>query len=343
MEEIRLVEGSNRSCLYDLPRRNYHFVPVQIGSLIDKLEGQPVDIANLLDEEEKSWLSYFEEEEFIVKVPKVVVNNFSKLKLDWESPAIITNAIIEDGIFLEKALSYIDQLFCKFLVLKCETVPRLKEILINNFKVSNYQNLDVILKQADTDGLTQLREEFPILGNVYLNAKPNSELEDQEDVFYLKKGEKRPVFTVNIETFTEAQSQHLYYNRKLFIGSTGLIKNAPESKDLFGNIEYLEKANELLEIVASEEFQKYWFVSKNNCNVCQDCEFKYMCLDARAPALRKNGKWQYAEECQYNPYISKWKGEEGYLSLNNSGVRYVNDAYSIDHEMIELINEELWT
>ncbi len=38
-----------------------------------------------------------------------------------------------------------------------------------------------------------------------------------------------------------------------------------------------------------------------------DCEYRYMCMDGRPTPS--------SIECPYNPYIAKWKGQEGWISV----------------------------
>lgn len=40
-----------------------------------------------------------------------------------------------------------------------------------------------------------------------------------------------------------------------------------------------------------------------------------MCVDNRVPVKRKENEWYMETECNYNPYIAKWKGEKGYMTL----------------------------
>ena len=48
--------------------------------------------------------------------------------------------------------------------------------------------------------------------------------------------------------------------------------------------------------------------------VCNDCEYRYMCLDSRLP-LQFNNKWYYEKDCGYNPYKALWKGQEDWMSI----------------------------
>ena len=62
----------------------------------------------------------------------------------------------------------------------------------------------------------------------------------------------------------------------------------------------------------------------------------------RVPYQRPDREWYHKIECNYNPYIAKWKGEDGYRTLSDCGVISNENEFSIDHERIAKINEELW-
>src|SRR5690554_2550844 len=120
-------------------------------------------------------------------------------------------------------------------------------------------------------------------------------------------------------------------------------KNAPECEESFGYIQDIDSPDQLKDITQSPEFQKYWFVHKEILDVCKDCEFRHMCVDNRLPHKREENEWYHKIECNYNPYIAKWEGEEGYKSLEEGGVISNEIEFSIDHDKIAKINKELWS
>lgn len=79
----------------------------------------------------------------------------------------------------------------------------------------------------------------------------------------------------------------------------------------YGNI--MDK--NLKEVVQSQEFQKLWHIKKDDIKVCQDCEFRHMCIDCRAFIKDPKDIYSQPSKCPNNPYIAKWKGEEGYITV----------------------------
>ncbi len=79
----------------------------------------------------------------------------------------------------------------------------------------------------------------------------------------------------------------------------------------YGNINDVD----LKEVVDSKEFQKLWQIKKDNIKVCKDCEFRHMCMDCRAFRKDENDLYSQSAKCNYNPYIAKWKGQDGYITV----------------------------
>jgi hypothetical protein len=157
-----------------------------------------------------------------------------------------------------------------------------------------------------------------------------------EDLFY-------PKFVASFKLFTESQNFNTYFNKKLFIGENGEIKNAPESNKIYGYLKDMNSIIEMKNIILTSEFQKLWYLKKDNIDVCKDCEFRHICVDSRLPFKRNKNDWYHKNECNYNPYICKWVNEDGYQTLEECGVISNETGFSIDHEEIAKINADLWS
>ena len=74
----------------------------------------------------------------------------------------------------------------------------------------------------------------------------------------------------------------------------------------FGNI----KDTTLEEALNHPDFKKYWNVTKDQIEVCKDCEFRHICTDCRAYTERThfNGDIDLSKplKCGYNPYTNEW-------------------------------------
>jgi radical SAM protein with 4Fe4S-binding SPASM domain len=246
---------------------------------------------------------------------------------------------------------FLEEMQCKHLVLdfNCSIT---NDLLLFLFSEMNQYNLHEILFLANycdylysedfskTVYLTDRYKSFFIF-----HAPFNKNLEDL--FFYSTKSKKisydksESGFNINKTLYEEARNCHTYFNRKMYIGPNGEIKNAPETDQVFGRIQDLKSGSQFKEIISSPDFQKYWFVHKEIIDVCKDCEFRYMCVDNRVPVERNNLEWYHITECNYNPYIAKWSHEKGYHSLLECGVISNETDFSIDHTRIAAINAQL--
>src|SRR5690606_52193 len=86
------------------------------------------------------------------------------------------------------------------------------------------------------------------------------------------------IFFPNLRTYLTSQSCNTCLNRKISIDKDGNIKNCPSMAQSFGNI----KDTTLEEALNHRDFKKYWNVTKDQIEVCKDCEFRHICTDCRA-------------------------------------------------------------
>lgn len=125
------------------------------------------------------------------------------------------------------------------------------------------------------------------------------------------------IFSLNIETISESQNYNTCLNRKLSVDINGSIKNCPSILESFGNINDVSP-EELVDVVKSKLFQKYWRIKKDDIKICRDCEFRHICTDCRVYREDEEDIYSKPLKCGYNPYIAKWNYEEGYQSVADS-------------------------
>ena len=107
----------------------------------------------------------------------------------------------------------------------------------------------------------------------------------------------------NIKTYMESKEFNNCLNRKLTISKDGLVTNCSQMSQSFGHIASVK----LRDVVTSPEFQAPWSITKDQVDVCRDCEYRYACIDCRAitkSSTRPNPK---PKRCTYNPYTGEWQ------------------------------------
>ena len=108
-----------------------------------------------------------------------------------------------------------------------------------------------------------------------------------------------------------SQKHNTCLNRKISIDVNGEIKNCPSMIKSYGNI----KDATLTKAMEKSGFKDVWFIHKNQIEVCKDCEFRHICTDCRAYLKNPENIYSQPEKCNYNPYIAKWKGQDGYITV----------------------------
>ncbi len=71
----------------------------------------------------------------------------------------------------------------------------------------------------------------------------------------------------------------------------------------FGNI----KDTTLEEALNKKGFKKYWNITKDQINICKDCEFRNICTDCRAYTQDPNDIYSKPLKCGYDPYTNVWE------------------------------------
>ena len=106
----------------------------------------------------------------------------------------------------------------------------------------------------------------------------------------------------------------------------------------YGNV----KDTTLKEVISNPEFQELWTISKDQIDVCKDCEFRHMCTDCRAFIKDPENIYSQPSKCTYNPYICKWDGQEGYVPVEECGTYSIETGFAPDIEKINKFNKLIW-
>lgn len=324
------VEGYRNIVFCDLDRQCFHSYPKSKFQNLPRPLTEKINWKNLKAEDlESGALTFLKEKKMLMTEESLVSSQYilPSVFYRWRSPSLITNAIIElseENRLLSVStfsdlLACLDTLLCKhvFLLIKKTVTLKRLELLIACIQQANVQSVQLVMPYRQiyyTDAFGELIMTHGKIQFVILETSPFEKNIENKIFFTTKKLsthslKKQKQFVSNIPLFSESQLHHTYFNRKLFISSSGEIKNAPECPLTVGKIQDITKPEQLIELIKSRDFQKYWYVFKESCEVCRDCEFRHVCVDNRVPHQREDGHWYHQQECDYDPYTGKWKGE----------------------------------
>lgn len=337
---VKINRGYYQSVILDLQRLSHYTVPNSMTDLVRDHEFDSIDsvVNKYGDSEDKKIVSnYFEfllERELIFTFDREDKQLYKNRVPVYDIPDIISNTIIRlketDYDFLRNLMTEIESLGCKHIQIKLNYEVNANDLTVLEALFFNSAFLSIeliILKLNDAlsdetiinfvGNVGRIKNIFIFNADKYLII--NSVSHTGNIVFSRNSLEAdrefidRDNFSVNEISYAEATKFNLYYNKKLFIDYDRSVKNSflSESYGFAGE-------DSLKSIVETKEFQRKWTITKDMIDICQDCEFRKICVDFRIPILK--GKKYYFEDntaCSYNPYIGLWKNEEGYISVEN--------------------------
>lgn len=308
------ITGFNRGIVYSLVDKTYHYIPKKYSM---KLEKSRIVTERFFSDEA---ISFFINQNLIMKVKKNQIKQFPQMNLEYVSKKDIEHVIIEvDNSRLDLLEKIMIQLkpfkirSFEFLLANDDlrnrnisTLNYLKNVL-NEQKALNIDHATYLSLKDDFDFSSfDYIKQYSYFGNEKL-VKGHNEYH-YTDIEYWKMDHKKCYF--DFDFFTESLHRHPIFNKMLFIDREGNVKQTA----LGGAISSYKElgVNTLNELSAS----LLWNITKNKCDVCVDCEYRHMCIDARIPVLNKDAIWHFDSECNYNPYVSKWKGECDWISID---------------------------
>jgi len=122
-----------------------------------------------------------------------------------------------------------------------------------------------------------------------------------------KQKRKTPFFSkCNFVAFQRAHYGHNCFSDKICITANGNILPCIMERDIIlGNI----LKTSLSKIIYSEKSKKIRNATKDDIEVCKDCEYRYCCFDCRVKARNLSGIENFyakPSNCLYNPYRGEW-------------------------------------
>ncbi|MEL6536042.1 MAG: grasp-with-spasm system SPASM domain peptide maturase [Bacteroidota bacterium] len=332
------VKGYRRSTLCDGHREEFYLIPNALYELI--VQGRDMTIGGLLEwagpENEETVYEYFHylmENELAMVTPEPEL--FPVITTEYRSPHPITNALLDlnedseyDFLSVAKQLS---DLGCLTVEVRC-FFPATKEKLLEigaAFDESRLKSIEIVtgwnpdISNEEYSGL--LMDCGRLISVVISGAPKNEEIKGvigQGDIRYVTQVidsadccgfiSKKTLCT-NITIITEAMNYNSCLNRKVGIDVEGNIKNCPSSSQTYGSV----IDTQLQDVVRSEEFTAKWMITKDQIEICKDCEFRYLCTDCRVFTEDAQNPYSKPARCNYDPYQAKWAVEKQEV-LNNA-------------------------
>ena len=350
------VKGYKRSTLIDTGEEKIYYISDNHYMLLKTFGTQSIKEVVANNGQGENLLDFLIDKNLGQILEKEQLNNFIPINEEIHIP-FISNSIIDIDIF-------------NFDYVKV-SIQKLSDAKIANIQfrfLSNitYQNLEKLTKWVESFSFYSIEflishtlystmseenisylEKCQVITKIFVFASKSDVIQRTSKFFFLSSPLNEynvcghtsiKYFSSFLETVLNSKKYNSCLNCKISIDKNGQVKNCPSMVESYGDIHNVS----LSEVQQKKSFQKFNKITKDDIDVCKDCEFRYVCSDCRAYTDNPNNIYSRPSKCTYNPYICKWEGEEGYQTLEESGVISNENEFSIDHEKIATINEKLW-
>ncbi|QWT88088.1 grasp-with-spasm system SPASM domain peptide maturase [Chryseobacterium sp. PCH239] len=329
---ILVTKGSIRILISDLQRNVSELYPLELFEIIQELKNKSIEDTMIsYDEESKeiveNYINLLLEKEYGFVTENGWDRNFPSLSYDYHEPNAITDLFIEmeDLGILKKIYPSIENLGVKYLVIYSLKSLTLKDCIEIDeiFKTSVLSGIEIFSPFHQKMNLSFMqalqKNTVRIYSLILYNcSKPPFKAKDEYrfSLHFLKDDLKISAcgkvelkyFNTNITKVTEAVNHNSCLHKKIGIDRKGNIKNCPLMNESFGNIQ----KQSLEEALNQPDFRKYWDLTKDQIEICKDCEFRYVCTDCRAyteNTLKSKEGLNISKplKCGYNPYTGVWE------------------------------------
>jgi len=320
------VKGHLRSILCDLQRKDFVFVSNDFVDLFNKsmnfdisavssqmTSTQQVALNELIEELESKEYGFMSESG---------TENFSTPKSGFDNYLWI-DAIIDFDRDSKHSLSAIvpklNQLFFPHLKIRFLAIDDLGFVIaqLRSLDDSTIRSVELLFGEMcslDLGEIISAVSSFPRVAKIIYSDKNCDALEEYDSIHVHVIRTPQPLsspsccgqvgpeyFTINsLSYFVNDQYNSCLYG-KVAIAANGDIKNCPSMLESYGNIQDIN----LLEVLEDETFRRTTMISKNEINICKDCEFRLICPDCRA-FTEKDGRYDKPAKCRYDPYNAIW-------------------------------------
>lgn len=175
-----------------------------------------------------------------------------------------------------------------------KTIAAIKSLLEKEIKL-RVAVIEMMQNENDIEKIYQLLESVGVRN--YRNAdQVRSAGRVNREMMSTKKINNSLAFIANKEAFERNKIWNPCWAFKFAINSRGDVMPCVFTRNLkIGNVNSVS----VLDIISS--LQKYWKITKDQIDVCCDCEYKYLCFDCRAIPTNEGNLYGKCARCDYDP------------------------------------------
>ncbi|KFF11516.1 hypothetical protein IW15_14980 [Chryseobacterium soli] len=291
----------------------------------------------IINNDELESVSYFVDEKFGTITDTISPKGYRK-QFKWRSPNKINEVIIEhkirDNFNLQDVYMFIEDLSSTFIQIRFLefSFSKFKKIL-SLIEFSCIRTAELILPYTD---LTQsskvinlLKQNFRIKVVYFYNSPENKSIVDNKRLFTMIYYEKDLInpkycgvisedyFLNDLNNISKNKTVNSCLYGKLFISNNGDLKNCPAMQNVLENFNTISAKSLIPKI--NEEKER--FITKDQIEICRDCEYRYFCIDCRAYKENPENIFSKPLKCGYDPYKGIWE-EWSKNPLKQKAIKY---------------------
>jgi len=324
---ILLTKGKRRVLISDLQRNVSELYPLELYDFIYELGKSSIqDVMNSYDDESKEiadgYLKFLLEKEYGFVSDNDWDESFPSLSYDYNDYSKLSNLFMEYSSItvLHKIKTSLEELDLKHLVIYSARPLSIDDFfeIDNCFKNSVLEGIEIIspfYDEINVDFFHRLNSEtLRIYSMAFYNCKKKAIKGKDFFRFIINFTDKDlklsscgivdlKYFNTNLPKVLESLNHNSCLNKKISIDKDGNIKNCLAMSQNFGNI----KDTKIEEALNHPDFKKYWNITKDQIEVCKDCEFRHICTDCRAYIEEPDNQYSKPLKCGYDPYTNVWE------------------------------------
>lgn len=320
------VKGANRSTICDLQYNRIRLIPNLFFDVLKLLKSMGIkEVKEFYNSEMNEgidkYLQLLEREDYGFRT--LEPERFPEFNLEWETPSVITNAIIDVSTNsshpFERIAKELHQLGCTALQIRAYEIIDREDlnVILSTFANSRINSFELLLAHDNWSSidLSEMLRSHRRIRSIVFHSCDQAKSEYLQDwdvkVVYIRTHVESEShcgaitsnnFVSNVKLFTESLKFNSCLNRKISIDRFGNIKNCPTMTKSYGNI----SNTSLISVIENAEFSNYWTIIKDEIIACRDCEFRYVCTDCRAVIKDTNNIYSKPSKCKYDPYTATW-------------------------------------
>lgn len=327
-----MTKGAHRILISDLQRNISELYPLELHDILEELKKYSIEeLLDKYDEESKTlikeYLDILLQKEYGFITENKWDTNFPPLFYEYDEPSMIADIFIElsEISLLEKIKISVENLRIKHLVIYSQKIFTADDFIMIDkiFATSVLCGIEIFSpfhKDIDKFFIEKIHKNVERIYNiVFYKCKKTPFKVKDEFRFTLQFSRENlkisscgkvdlKYFNTNISKVSEAIHHNSCLHKKIGIDVHGNIRNCPLMPESYGNINDIS----LEEALSKPGFRKYWNITKDQINVCKDCEFRYICTDCRAYTERNHKDSEGLDiskplKCGYDPYTGKWE------------------------------------